>query len=163
MHSIEELRAAFSYDPENGRVIRLSNGRTVGESTKTGYVRAWLGQQKYKLHRLVWAIHHGEWPDQVDHINGDRSDNRMANLRNVSAHENSLNQRLRSDNQSGCSGVNWNAKSGKWLAQIRDKGKYVYLGTFADLDDAVKARKDAEKRLGYHENHGSRRERYERD
>lgn len=162
MHSIEELRKSFSYNPDTGCLIRVSTGKQAGSITKTGYMRTWLGPTKYKMHRVAWAIYHGEWPDQIDHINGDRADNRIDNLRNVSKRENSLNHRLRPDNKSGCPGVNWHA-SGKWIAQIRDAGKYVYLGSFANLEDAVSARKEAEARFGYHKNHGTVRARYERD
>lgn len=163
MHSIEDIKKAFSYEPNTGAVTRVSTGRPAGSPTKTGYFRTWLGQTKYKLHRIVWVIHHGEWPDQIDHINGDRADNRIENLRSVSKRENSLNIRLRPDNKSGCPGVNWHARSSKWIAQIRDDGKYVYLGCFSDLSDAVRARKAAEIKYGYHENHGAERKRYLRD
>ena len=163
MHNIDQLREAFEYFPDTGRVIRKSTGVDASYPTKTGYCRIFLGRKKYKLHRVVWAIENGYWPETIDHINGDRADNRIANLRDVSARENSLNSRLRPDNKSGCSGVNWNSKTGKWQAQIRDNGSYVYLGLFEILDDAISARKAAEVRYGYHKNHGSHRARYERD
>lgn len=163
MPTIEDLRNYFSYDPETGVLRTAPNGRVVGYEKKTGYSWVNFRQKQYRIHRIIWMIVHGEIPDQIDHINGNRSDNRLSNLRNVTKHQNSLNHRLRPDNKSGCPGVNWHAKGRRWIAQIRDSGRYVYLGSFSELGNAIKARKDAEILLGYHENHGALRERYLRD
>lgn len=162
MESLENLKNEFSYDPETGVVVRIRTGKPVISVRKTGYARINVRGKSYKMHRFIWYFVHGTWPDQIDHINGNRSDNRLANLRNVSARENVLNLKLYPNNRSGCSGVNWHA-SGRWIAQIRDQGRYVYLGSFKDLSEAIAARKDAEKELGYHENHGTIRTRYPRD
>lgn len=163
MHSIEQIREAFEYHPQTGQIIRRSSGKNASYPVKTGYCRVFLGATKYKAHRLIWALVYGEWPICIDHEDGNRANNRISNLRNVCARENSLNQRLRSNNKSGCSGVNWKTKVQKWQSQIRDNGEYVYLGCFDSLFDAIASRKSAELRLGYHENHGALRARYERD
>lgn len=163
METIEALRQVFTYNPETGVLIRNSNGKEAGSMMKTGYLRVWANGKSYKAHRIIWMIYHGEVPDAIDHINGVRSENRIDNLRNVSGAQNSMNQRLRPDNRSGCAGVNWHAKANKWIAQIRNKGKYVYLGSFSELKDAISARRTAESSFGYHENHGQDRFRYERD
>lgn len=162
MESLESLRSEFSYNPETGVVTRLRTGKQVISVLKTGYARISVKGKQYKMHRFIWYFVHGVLPEQIDHINGDRSDNRLCNLRDVSYRENVLNLKLYPNNKSGCAGVNWHA-SGKWVAQIRDQGRYVYLGCFKELSDAVASRKAAEKRLGYHENHGTVRTRYPRD
>lgn len=161
--SIEELRAEIIYNPEEGSFVRRRTGLPVGAKGKTGYCRMYIKGIQYKSHRVAWMIFYGEIPDKIDHINGDRSDNRISNLRSVTSSENSKNQVLRASNTSGCSGVNWHVKCRKWIAQIRDNKKYVYLGSFSELEDAILARKAAEVLYGYHENHGKERTRYERD
>lgn len=162
MISIEDIRSQFSYNPETGLLSRISTGKPVICVGKTGYGRVSINGKQHKIHRIIWMHYHGEAPDQIDHINGDRFDNRIVNLRSVTKRQNSINLKLRPDNKSGCHGVNWH-HSNRWIAQIRDDGKYVYLGSFANLDDAVAARKSGEVRLGYHENHGMIRKRYDRD
>jgi len=109
-----------------------------------------------RLHRVLWADANGPIPAgmQIDHINGDTLDNRLENLRLVTHKDNARNAKRRSDNKSGVTGVHWKKKNQKWTAQIKDNGKQVYLGLHDDWFEAVCARKSAEKRLGYHVNHG---------
>ena len=108
------------------------------------------------LHRALWEAANGTIPEgmQIDHINGNTLDNRLENLRVVTHQENARNQKRRNDNTSGVTGVSWNKKKQKWEARITDNGKLVFLGLHDDWFEAVCARKSAEKRLGYHENHG---------
>jgi hypothetical protein len=108
-------------------------------------------------HRVAWALHYGEWPsDQIDHVNGDKTDNRLENLRIVTAQGNAKNRSLRSDNTSGHVGVYWVRETKKWSAQIKVDGRQKTIGSFESLEDAVKARKAAEDLNGYHANHGRR-------
>lgn len=105
-------------------------------------------------HRVIWAMVHGYWPVGVDHINGNRRDNRIANLREADQAENMLNVKLRSDNPSGAAGV-WQLRgSGQWRARIKRGGIYTDLGHFPTFDAACAARKCAEEQLGFHQNHG---------
>ena len=99
-----------------------------------------------------------ECDTQIDHINGDGTDNRWSNLRSVSSQENSKNQRRRFTNvHSDVMGVRLNKPTNSWVASIRCDGKNVHLGLFKDFNKAVESRKLAEKLLGYHQNHGSNR------
>lgn len=121
-----------------------------------GYLWGEIGGEQLLAHRVVWAYCHGAWPlDQIDHINHDRADNRIANLRTAPQSENAKNAGLRSDNTSGFTGVYWNKSRRKWVAQIGLPGGVTKpLGRYSDLADAVAARKDAEKKYGFHPNHG---------
>lgn len=153
----------IDYNPETGIAIwkkRTSNrivvGRQVGSLAKTGYLETQVNGVRILVHRMVWELMNGEIPlgYQIDHINGVRTDNRLSNLRVVSPSGNSMNSAMRSNNTSGHVGVCWAAKDNAWLARIGVCGREVFLGNFKNLDDAVKARKEAEIIYGYHKNHG---------
>lgn len=105
-------------------------------------------------HRVIWAIHNDEWPSgEIDHIDGDPTNNRIENLRDVSSSVNGQNVRRSKRNSSGRTGVSFNKLQGKWVAYIQTGGKYTYLGQFTSFEAAVKAREKAETQLGFHENH----------
>jgi hypothetical protein len=106
-----------------------------------------------RAHRVLWALHYGSDPDGViDHINGLKADNRIENLRVTDAEGNAQNRPLRRDNRTGSSGVI--PHGDKFRANIRCGGKLTHLGTFERLSDAVAVRKEAERAMGFHENHG---------
>lgn len=120
----------------------------------TGYRQGRIHGVRFKMHRVVWAMAYGVEPGELDHINGDRADNRLANLREVPRLTNSQNRAMPRSNTSGVQGVTWHKASRKWLAKINDNNRTVYLGTFDSFDEAVAARKAAEVKYGYHANHG---------
>ncbi len=134
------------------------NSRWAGKEALTkmniGYRCGTLLYQAVLAHRVIWKWMTGEEPVEIDHINGNRSDNRWLNLRNVTATENRKNAARRSDNKSGENGVFFNSQHGKWQAGLNVDGRYVYVGRFDDFDAAVAARKAAEADKGYHPNHG---------
>lgn len=151
---IDDLRAYFSYDPETGQVSRkVANGRwkagqSVGGIDSKGHCQIRFRGRLYLAHRLIWVLHYGRWPEgEIDHINRDRSDNRIANLRECSHRENSRNRGVYASNTSGVSGVSWYGKLNKWVAYIRAGNKRTHLGYFENKDDAIKARRDAERTL----------------
>lgn len=117
-----------------------------------GYRAAIVGGRKLYAHRAIWKMTAGEEPDEIDHSDGDRSNNRLENLRNVDRLENTKNRRLSRRNKSGCHGVTWAAREGKWAVQapITAKG----LGYYADLNAAIAVRKEAERAANFHPNHG---------
>lgn len=121
---------------------------TVGSLGDGGYLCARIMGTAYKVHRLIWKLVHGEDPDFVDHVNGNRSDNRICNLRSVPRSENAKNLASRG----GDLGVS--LRNGKWRARITDTGRLIQLGTFVTKAEAVAARRAAEVTLGYHPNHG---------
>lgn len=120
-----------------------------------GYLKGTLFGRSHRSHRVVWALVHGSWPKaDVDHINGVKTDNRPQNLRLVTAAENAKNRRLRPHNTSGVNGVRRDPKSGGWLAYIGLGGVTVHLGSFDTLGAAAAARRSADIKYGFHENHG---------
>ena len=147
----QRLLSLISYDPETGLFHRLwkSSHKRIGTKTTRGYLAVGVDRRRYLLHRLAWLAHYGEWPaGEIDHINGNRSDNRIANLRTCTRTENLRNRhRPRSDSQSGIVGVGWSHQAGKWWAYIdTGTGKRTHLGLFVDKDEAARVRRAAELR-----------------
>lgn len=154
------------YDEETGAVFwRVNKGRAragsqIGYADKKGYLFSEICQKIIKVHRLAWLLYYKEWPNgMIDHINGNPADNRIQNLRCVSHAENMKNCSLRIDNKSGVTGVSFDKWSNKWTVRIREGAgkKFLNIGRFRDFEDAVAARKEAEKMFGFHENHGRQR------
>ena len=159
----ERLKELFNYDPKTGSLTRLispSNcvqvGDIAGSDKGSGYLQIKIGGRSYMAHRLAWLYVHGKWPlDQIDHINHARGDNRIANLREVSHAENQKNTSMIKNNTSGIMGVRWNKSVNKWRACIKSDGRQIHLGYFDNFSDACCARKSAELKHGFHENHGA--------
>lgn len=121
----------------------------------SGYRNGRIFRRGYLAHRVVWLLHTGAWPsDQIDHINGDRTDNRISNLREATNGENARNQKLKATNKSGACGVRWKAQEGKWEARIKISGREVSLGRFDDISLAIAARAKAESKYGFSARHG---------
>lgn len=113
-------------------------GKVAGAPMTIGYRQISIRKKNYLAHRLAWLHVHGEWPsEQIDHVNGDRSDNRLANLRSASIAENRQNQTSKRGS-SRYIGVSWNARSLMWQAHIAVDGRSHYLGLF-DSEEAAHA------------------------
>ncbi|WGR55669.1 HNH endonuclease signature motif containing protein [Paracoccus versutus] len=172
----EILRELIDYDPKTG--VMLWKARDAKWFRKENHCKAWNTRRAGKpagddspvhgyrrvvvlwkillQHRVAWCIHYGYWPTGIiDHINGNKLDNRINNLRITDMAGNAHNLAMSKKNKSGISGVY--QTRGKWVAQIGINNKKISLGTFATLEEAAAARGAAEKVLGYHENHGRRR------
>ncbi len=163
MLTLERLKQLFEYDPETGEFTRLVDrvsvkaGQLAGSLTAYGYLSIRIDKKPYFSHRLAWLYMTGSFPDgQIDHLNGVRTDNRWANLRDVSHLENHRNMGLSRRNKSGVVGVSWDSSRSLWQSAITVKGVAKSLGRYQSFDDAVEARKQAEIQYGFHENHGSR-------
>jgi len=124
------------------------------------YIQIGIGRQFFPAHRLAWLLQHDSFDEslEIDHINGDGTDNRLANLRLVSHQDNQKNLARRADNLSGVTGVNWDHAKGKWLVRGHVSGKQRNLGRFDDFEAAVAARRRHERENRYHELHGMSRE-----
>lgn len=129
-------------------------GKPAGKKMTIGYLGIGILGREYSAHRVVWAMHHETMPEEVDHINGDRSDNRLANLRGVTKAVNAKNKRMSRRNVSGVTGVYLHKPTGLWKSEIQSDGIRECLGFFRSLEDAAASRKAAEIRLGFHANHG---------
>jgi len=168
---IEELKSAVSYDPHSGKLTWLPrdlsasvhnsrwNTRFAGKPAfsvpcTNGYMKGGFHGKTLLAHRVAWAVHYGKWPDQVDHINGDKTDNRLCNLREVTASENLRNCKKAKDNTSGHIGVYWEPLRRKWRADITTNRKTKCLGRFNCITAAMLVRKAAEIANGFHPNHG---------
>jgi hypothetical protein len=152
---LEALRADFVYDPDSGLLHRVNGRKAFVTQDTHGYLQGRVAGVLVLAHRAAWALHHGEWPNgQIDHINGNRTDNRIDNLRVVSATENARNATLRADNRSGVPGVGWHSRYKKWTARIGVQGRQKTIGYYATLAEAAAARRVAETEQGYHRNHG---------
>lgn len=162
MLTADEAFELISYDPATGlfrwkksHSKRIWPGKQAGSTASDGYVHIGLANKVYKAHRLAWLLMTGLWPkEQVDHINGNRSDNRWVNLRQVSNLENARNRSASRNNKSGVTGVYWDKQRSKWRARIKVGEKKIELGAFSDIREAERARKNAEVNFGFHPNHG---------
>lgn len=160
----EELHADLSYDPDTG-VFRRRSGAMVGDSEAgtvngSGYREIRVRTQRYLAHRLAWFYVYGVWPkEQIDHINRIKTDNRIANLRDVTPLENSQNRLPQSrwsprvsdtgvDTAGRVRGVVWRKDVSKWVAYISVNGKQKHLGYFLTVEGANLARIEAEVEFG---------------
>lgn len=131
------------------------SGKECFTAASHGYLRGGLLGINMAAHRVAWVLAHGFWPkNEIDHANGNRSDNRLENLRHVSHQENARNQKRKLSNTSGHTGVAYSEKRRKWVAYIRVDYRKKALGRFDRKSDAVAARKSAEAHYGFHHNHG---------
>lgn len=131
-------------------------GKRAGSLNSDGYEVIRVGGNQFRTNRLVWELYHGPIPEgmQIDHINGDRRDNRAANLRAVTATENNRNMRLSHRNTSGLHGVVFLHRYNRFQATIVVDKKHIHLGYHKTLIEAAAARKSAEFCHGFHQNHG---------
>lgn len=142
--TVERLREVLSYDPDTGifrrklaTAQRLSVGDIAGSKNDQGYLLIMVDRVRYKAHRLAWFYVNDEWPPHdVDHINGIRDDNRLANLRLATRAQNKANQVTYKNNSTGFKGVSFHKKNRCFVSYInRDKVRR-YLGSFPSAEDA---------------------------
>ena len=162
----ERLKELLHYDPDTGvlrRTHAMDRGHNIYEKdfipksiTPAGYLQIGLFKYPYLVHRLTFLYVEGRWPHEIDHIDGDRLNNKWLNLREVDPATNRRNMGIPINNRSGVRGVYWYPRYQKWEATIGKGGEHFYLGRYDSFDDAVAARLTAEKNLDFHNNHGKR-------
>lgn len=161
---LEDFHKYVEYDPETGLFRRIATsdgrkscrvGKITGNKTSNGYLEISVGDLKLSAHKLAWYFHYGYYPEfHLDHINGDKQDNRIINLRESSPLDNMRNRGKNKNNSTGYNGV---YKSGKrYRARIKINGKLVNLGTFDTAEEANLAREKANNEYGFNQDHGKR-------
>jgi hypothetical protein len=159
---IEYLRELFVVDPTSPSGLRwlVSRGKARKGSlagykcqdSKQKHRFDWtvgINGKMFKVARIIYFMEHGSIAPEmdIDHVNGNPLDNRVENMRLATRSQNNRNHRMKSANKSGVRGVCWHAERKKWRAQIRHGGKVIQLGVFLSIDDARRAREEAELRL----------------
>lgn len=143
----QELKSKLSFNPETGIFTwliannsRVKVGMIAGTFSSTGYVYITIDRKNYKSHRLAWLYMNGECPkDMIDHVDGDKLNNKIVNLRKCNQSQNMQNQKLSKFNTSGYKGVSWHNATSKWRSRAKLKSKQYHLGLFERAEDAFKA------------------------
>lgn len=151
----ETLRQLFDYNPNTG-VLKYRDKRQRRRRSKKSkgndYLKVRVGGKSVRAHRVIWIFFHGYEPEFIDHIDGNRQNNKIENLRSVSKSGNGQNMKLKQTNTTGVYGVSKHGR--RWRAYINLYKKQRSIGAFDTFDEAVSARQVVEKWAGYHENHG---------
>lgn len=153
----DRLKDVMSYDPATGDFVntlqrgkRGTPGKKAGYLNPLGYRIIRIDSENYHAHRLVWLYQYGNFPDYlIDHINGNRDDNRLTNLRPATYKQNGENQKLHSTNKSGHRGVSWDNHSQIWVACVGHTNEKIRR-RFKNLDDAIEAVKQMRDELYTH-------------
>lgn len=168
MICIDELSKHLKYNPLTGDCYRIGYRDRFGNliscnylikgttrKDKYGYIRVSISGKRYVLHKLVYYMETGEWPDVIDHIDGNCQNNKFLNLRSTDRLGNMRNLKLRGDNPTGYIGVA--IKYGKYYAHAQRNGERLFAGYFDNIEEAIEARKSMSRIYDFHENHGSER------
>jgi hypothetical protein len=156
----EALADLITYEPTSGTLthkvdtLRATKGTVATYPHAEGYLQLSIGKKEYLAHRIIWFMMTGRWPNQIDHADHDRSNNRWENLREVIGRDNQKNMSLSVRSSTGITGVRV-LPSGLFSAYITVNRKQLTLGSYPKLDQAIEARKAAEIKYGFHPNHGS--------
>ena len=161
--TVDLLKHLFDYDKETGNLIwkktrangKVKKGDIAGSMQTAGYLGVRINSKLYLAHRLIFLMHKGYLPKTLDHINGDRLDNRIENLRAVTASQNQHNRKINSNSTSGYKGVSYYKQTNKWCARIRLESKRINLGYYNTPEEAdAVVRKAREELHGGFANHG---------
>jgi len=150
----ERLKELLNYDPETGIFVwktkrgRCPAGAIAGSPNVDGHIKIRIDYNYYLAHRLAWLYVYGEFPAScMDHANRCPSDNKISNLRPATFKENQQNRKINKNNKSGHAGVYFDKFNLKWRAHIAVNSESISLGSFSTKDEAIKARREAKKKL----------------
>ena len=149
LHEIFEYKDGHLYwkKPTNNR---NKVGKQVGRVNKKGYLEVGINYEKYLMHRIIFFMKHGFLPKEIDHINCNKANNLIENLREATTSQNQCNSPMPKTNTSGIKGVSWAKKTKKWRSQIKVHQKCIFLGEYTDIKLAENAVIQA--RIKYHGN-----------
>ena len=150
-HSLFEYKDGMLYwriRPKNSKKLK---GDMEAGTISNGYKKVTIFQKKYYVHQLVYLMQYGYIPKLIDHINGNRQDNTINNLRESNKSLNACNSKTPVTNTSGHKGVTWCKKTKKWFARLQFEKKHIHLGSFDDLEFACLVADEG--RLLYHGKH----------
>lgn len=136
---------------------RYSDKKAGHKHSLHGYLIISLKGNLYRAHRLAWLYVFGDMPEYIDHIDGNKLNNRISNLRPVTLSENQQNRRIGKNTNNGIFGVRFDSRFDRYYARITVNSREIYLGCFLDFFSACCARKSAEKTLNFHPNHGTKK------
>jgi len=147
-----DLKSVLSYDPETGIFTRIKNpNKKVGCIDSQGYLFIGIGEKYYYGHRLAWLYMYGYTPENdIDHINRDRLDNRIDNLRHVSRTCNYINSKVSTRCKTGVTGVSWNKGISKWVARINRNRRLLEQRAYDTEEEAVVARYHLEQKYDFY-------------
>lgn len=140
------LKKLFDYNSDSGKVT--VNGIEIGSIDNRGYLTTSIKGKSIQMHRLAYMHHHGYMPDYIDHIDGNKLNNKISNLRSCRQQQNCYNRGMSKNNRCGVKGVYWDKLSKAWRAQLSINGKNTNLGCFWDIETAIQVLKV--NRLKYH-------------
>lgn len=182
----KQCKQVLRYDPETGKLywlerpidmfndVVVNGGLRTADAAQSAFNVKFAGKEAFtakneqgyhvgsifgkmqRAHRVAWAIVHGYWPTQIDHINGQRCDNRLVNLRDVSNALNHRNEGKPRNNTSGVMGVFWCKQTKMWRATIKLNYRQHHIGRFRTIEEAAIARNAAERELSFDTGHGAR-------
>lgn len=159
--SSEILLSIFDYRDGNLYWKYWKKGRRkdllAGTKNNRGYIKVTVNGVQLYAHRIVWEMHNGAIPDEmeIDHINHDRSDNRIENLRLVRRSENAMNLSRAKNNKTGFTDVFFNKARSKYFVSVKVDRKHVFGGWHLSIESAVASRNKLWDKFGFHKNHGA--------
>ena len=134
--SQEYLHKIFNY--KDGELFRISTQTQAGKRIDNdGYRRTWFNGKQHRTHRLIFAYHYGFLPKFIDHIDGDKTNNCIENLRNATISQNNQNAKIRKDNTSGSKNVYWEKRSKSWVVRITANKQEIHIGKYKNINDAI--------------------------
>lgn len=151
---LEYAKQHLTYELDNGKLLwlripkmcngkRYAIGSEVGSIHNSGYRVLTLMGKKLQAHRVIWAIHYNSWPNgEIDHIDGDRLNNKLSNLRVVTRSQNMFNAKTKQNSSSGIKNVQWDNSSQSWRVRVRVNGKRYHVGRFTEIEKAAEAAKE---------------------
>ena len=148
----EDLNSLYEYKDGYLYLKKTKGNKTAGEKIghnhHSGYVYTTIDEKFYSVHRIIFAMHHGYFPKFIDHIDGNRSNNKIENLREATIFENNRNAKIRKNNTSGIKGVHFVEKHKKWVVQLQINKQKKYFGWYDNLELAELVAQEA--RSKYH-------------